>query len=279
MQVGDGEPVVLVPGIQGRWEWLEPTVACLAERYRVIAYSLCDERTSGFRCDPAMGFENYVRQLGDALDRAGLERATVVGVSYGGLIAAEFAARHPGRVTRLVLASALPVDWQPDRRARFYLRAPRLLSPFFVLTAPLRLQPEVRAAIPTPGARARFVAEYSWRALRAPASPARMARRVRWATSHHFADMARVTAPALVVTGEPGLDRVVPVEVSRHAIELLPSARHVVMPRTGHIGIVTRPERFCGVLRSFVAGREDEDTADDGAVREAGAASLLDGRT
>ena len=35
----------------------------------------------------------------------------------------------PDRVSRLVLASALPVGWQPDARAQFYLRAPRLLSP------------------------------------------------------------------------------------------------------------------------------------------------------
>lgn len=254
IDLGSGEPVVLVPGLQGRWEWMQPTVVRLAERHRVVAYSLCDEPTSGFRWDPALGFGNYIRQLEEVLDRAGLERATLIGVSYGGLIAAEFAARHPERVSRLVLASALSTDWQPDRRARFYMRAPRLLSPIFVVTAPMRLQPEVRAAFPTFGRRLRFMVTHSWRVFRAPASPPKMARRIRWAQAHRFADLARVEAPVLVVTGEPGLDRVVPVDVSRRTLQQLRMARHVVLPRTGHIGIVTRPEGFCRVMDEFVTG-------------------------
>jgi pimeloyl-ACP methyl ester carboxylesterase len=232
---------------------MQPTVVRMAEHYRVIAYSLADERTSGCHWDPSVGFENYIRQLEAVLDRAGLERATLVGVSYGGLIAAEFASQHPERVTRLVLASALSTDWQPDRRARFYMRSPRLLSPIFVVTAPMRLASEVRAAFPTIRERLRFMAVHSWRVFRAPASPAKMARRVRWAQAHQFADLSRVQAPVLVVTGEPKLDRVVPVEVSRRTLAHLPSARHVVLARTGHIGIVTNPERFCRVMDEFLA--------------------------
>jgi len=252
IDIGAGEPVVLVPGLQGRWEWMRPAVVRLSEHYRVIAYSLSDERTSGFGWDPALGFENYLRQLGEVIDRAGLQRATLVGVSYGGLIATEFAARSPERVTRLVLASALPIDWRPDRRARFYLRAPRLLSPLFVATAPMRLQPEVRAAFPGLRERLRFVATHTWNVVRAPMSPPKMARRVRWAEAHQFADPAAVQAPALVVTGEPGLDRVVPVELSRRTVARLHGARHVVLPQTGHLGIVTRPEGFCRVVHDFV---------------------------
>jgi len=232
---------------------MQPTVARLAEHYRVIACSLADERTSGFAWDPALGFENYVRQLETVLDRAGLPQATLIGVSYGGLVVSEFAARFPDRVTRVVLASALSVGWHPDRRARFYLRAPRLLSPLFVVTAPMRLRPEVRAALPGLGPRLRFVAAQSLRVLRAPASPYRMARRIRWAEAHHFADQSRIQAPVLVVTGEPELDRVVPVEVSRRTLARVPSGRHVVLAGTGHIGIVTRPDRFCHVMDEFLA--------------------------
>jgi pimeloyl-ACP methyl ester carboxylesterase len=250
IDLGSGEPIVLVPGLQGRWEWMRPTVMQLAEHFRVIAYSLCDERSSGFRCEAKEGFESYVRQLGQVLDRAGLERATLVGVSYGGLIATEFAARCPERVTRL--ASALPVGWQPDRRARFYMRAPRLLSPLFVATAPLRLQPEVRAAFPAWSERLRFLVTHTWRVVTAPMSPKNMARRIRWAQSHPFADIVGVRVPVLVVTGEPGLDRVVPVEVSQLTVARVQSARHVVLPRTGHLGIVTRPESFCRVVNDFV---------------------------
>ena len=44
---GSGTPVVLVPGIQGRWEWMRPAVDALAARCRVLTFSLCDEPTSG----------------------------------------------------------------------------------------------------------------------------------------------------------------------------------------------------------------------------------------
>ena len=39
MQIqGDGPPLVLVPGMQGRWEWMTPTVEALARRFRVACY-------------------------------------------------------------------------------------------------------------------------------------------------------------------------------------------------------------------------------------------------
>jgi pimeloyl-ACP methyl ester carboxylesterase len=252
IDIGSGEPVVLVPGVQGRWEWTRTAVERLAEHYRVIAYSLSDERTSGFSCDPALGFQNYVQQLEQVLDRAGLDAATLIGVSYGGLIATEFAARMPARVSRLVLASALPIDWRPDRRARFYLRAPWLLSPLLLASAPLRFEPEIRKAIPSWGERLRFLSIHTRDVLKAPAGPGRMARRVRWAEAHHFAGADAVRAPVMVVTGEPGLDRVVPVEVSQRNLDQFPGARHVVLPGTGHLGIVTSPEHFCTAMHEFL---------------------------
>jgi pimeloyl-ACP methyl ester carboxylesterase len=47
---------------------------------------------------------------------------------------------------------------------------------------------------------------------------------------------------------------VVPVEVSRRYLDDLEKAEHVVLKRTGHIGLVTRPEAFAGVLERFVNG-------------------------
>lgn len=250
--IGTGTPIVLIPGLQGRWEWMRPAVDALAKRHRVITYSLCDEPSSGFTCDPAKGFDNFVDQLAAVLDRAGLDHAIVAGVSYGGLVAAEFAARHPSRVSALVLASALPTDWAPDARARFYMTSPRLLSPFFFATAPGRLNQEVAAALPALGARLGFMARQGMRVASAPASPALMAQRIRWTEAHDFADPIQVTAPALIVTGEPGLDRVVPVELTRRYLHTLRSAQHVVLARTGHLGIVTRPDAFAELVGRFV---------------------------
>lgn len=252
IDVGAGTPIVLIPGLQGRWEWMRPAVAALAKRHRVVSFSLCDERTSPFPCDPAKAFDNYVTQVGTAMDRAGLTQAAIVGVSYGGLIAAEFAARHPERVSALVLASALHSGWRPNDQQQRYLSAPRLMSPVFAATAPARMNPEVVAAIPRMGARLRFMAGQGARIAMAPASPTRMARRVAWASAHAFADPRSITARALVMTGEADLDRVVPVRVSEQYMAELQSAERVVFERTGHIGLVTRPEMFAEILGRFV---------------------------
>lgn len=251
---GHGPPIVLIPGLQGRWEWMRPTVNALAKHHRVITFSLCDERTSPFPCDPAKAFENYIDQVDLALDRAHLEKAVIAGVSYGGLIATEFAARRPERVAALVLASALHKTWHPSAMQRQFLRAPRLMSPVFVATAPQRMRPELVASFPRLLARLKFQARFGLSVMLALASPAKMARRIDWATHHHFADPRHIEAPTLIITGEPGLDRVVPVEVTRRYLDELHSATHIVLERTGHNGVVTRPEAFAEALERFVNG-------------------------
>lgn len=251
---GSGTPIVLIPGLQGRWEWMRPAVDALAKHHRVITFSLCDEKSSAFPCDPERAFENYVEQVDLALDRARVDQAVIAGVSYGGLIASEYAARRPQRVQGLVLANALHKTWRPDSQQRRFLKAPVLMSPLFVATAPRRMRAEMAAAFPRALARLAFTVGYGATVIRALTSPARMARRIDWATRHQFADVRAIAAPALVVTGEPGLDRVVPVDVTRRYLDEIPSATHVVLPRTGHNGLATRPDAFADVIGRFVDG-------------------------
>ena len=251
---GSGTPIVLIPGLQGRWEWMRPTVDALAKHFRVITFSLCDERTSPFPCDPEKAFENYVEQVDLALDRAGVDKAVIAGVSYGGLIATEFAARRPERVEALVLASALHKTWHPNELQRQFLKAPLLMSPLFVATAPQRMRPELVAAFPRFLTRLKFQTKFGFSVMFALTSPAKMARRIEWARQYHFADCSCIEAPTLIVTGEADLDRVVPVDVTRRYLDELHSAQHIVLKRTGHNGLVTRPDEFADVLGRFVDG-------------------------
>jgi len=92
------------------------------------------------------------------------------------------------------------------------------------------------------------------RVLMAPANPSRMARRIAWAQSHRFADPRVVKAPVLLVTGEPELDRIVPVDVTRRYLSEFKQAEHVVLRRTGHLGMATRPDAFADLLERFVNG-------------------------
>jgi pimeloyl-ACP methyl ester carboxylesterase len=257
---GAGVAVVLVPGIQGRWEWMLPTVDAMASCCRVLAFSLADEPTSGRRFDPAAGLESYVAQLLAVLDEAGVEKAVITGVSFSGLVAVEFAARHPDRTLGVVLASALPPGWTPDARVRFYMRAPRLLSPLFWLTSPARMLPELIAALGVFGALG-FGLRMVGRSIRYPLSPLRMARRAKAIEAHEFADVAGMQAPVLVLTGEDRLDRVVAPALTRQYLECCPRARHVTLARTGHIGLVTRPREFADLVCRFaneVAAADDK---------------------
>ncbi len=250
---GAGVPVVLIPGIQGRWEWMRATVDALAERCRVITFSYADEPSARARFDPDAGFDAYVNQVADALDQLGLERAVVCGLSYGGLIAAAFAARYPERASGLVLASPVPPSWTPNERIRFYLRAPRLLSPLFCVGS-LRLYPEITSAAPGPVQGLLTAIRLALLALGHLFSPVRMARRTALLPSEaQRAGIAALQVPTLVITGEAGLDRVVPVAASQEYLRLWPHARHVTLARTGHLGAVTKATEFAGLVATFAA--------------------------
>jgi pimeloyl-ACP methyl ester carboxylesterase len=248
---GGGTPIVVIPGVQGRWEWMKPAIDALAQRSRVVTFSLADEPTAAARFDATRGFGNYVEQVRDALDTAGLTRATICGVSYGGLVAAAFAARYPERTTALVLVSALPVDWRPNTRVNFYLRAPRLLTPLFMV-ASLRMYPEIAAANDTVRSGLTASVRHGWRVLTHMFSPTRMAQRVRLLEAVNLRDeIARATQPTLLVTGDPALDKVVPVAATHEYLRIFPKASIATLARTGHLGLITRPAAFANVVAPF----------------------------
>lgn len=247
---GQGPTVLLIPGIQGRWEWARPAVQELAKRHRVVSYSLCGERHAVPPLVPR-DFDDLVRQALNALNRVTDGPAVVCGVSYGGLIALRLAARFPDRVRALVLASPLNADFTPDDRLRRWVAHPRLMAPAFLAGSPGRMLPELRAAHgrawmpPAMGLLGRVI--------RSPHSPDRMAARLRLIDGEDFVtDCSAVTQPTLLITGEPGLDRIVPPEASCRMLAWLPNARHVTLDRTGHWGLVTRRDAFAREVTQFV---------------------------
>jgi pimeloyl-ACP methyl ester carboxylesterase len=248
---------VLIPGVQGRWEWIAPTAQALARTFRVLAFSLPGERGSDCAHDPSLGFELFLRQVDGVLDLAGAESAVICGVSFGGLVSAAYAAGRPGRVRALVLASTPGPRWKPDARIQRYVNAPLASTPAFVARAAGHLYPEVAAARPGWRPRFSFLASHLGRIVAARASPRRMADRIILAADVDFVDVCRrITAPTLVVAGEPELDRVVPVDGMKDYVELIAGARMTTMARTGHIGMVTHAGAFADVVGAFCGHQE-----------------------
>lgn len=250
IDIGNGTPIVLIPGIQGRWEWMKPAIQALSARHRVLSFSL-DE--GPHQRDVTTVFDGWLDHIDAMLDRAKAPRAAIVGVSFGGLIAARYAARRPAHAAALVLVSSPSPRHTLDEQSESYLKHPRLALPLFAARACHRLLPEAYAARPTWASRVQFLAGHAGRVMHAPLYPSRMAHWVRaWMATDIEADCRLVSAPTLLVTGEPHLDRVVPVTQSLEVVRYIKNARHVVLTQTGHIGLVSRPAEFAELVTTFV---------------------------
>ncbi|MEO8074869.1 MAG: alpha/beta hydrolase [Acidobacteriota bacterium] len=254
---GTGPPLIVIPGVQGRWEWMRPAIRELRKRCRTITYTLCGDSGSGLTLDPQLGFDNYTRQLDAVFEETGLEKAALCGVSYGGFIALRYAARHPDRVSSLILSSSPAPGWTPNERQQRQIARPWRSAPAFALGAPLRLWPEIQAAFDTWPQRVLFMARHGLRVVAAPMKPALMASRVTLQQRiDFFPDCATISVPTLVLSGEDALDFVVPAEVTRRYEKLISGARYARMERSGHIGLITRPAQFADILARFVASAE-----------------------
>jgi pimeloyl-ACP methyl ester carboxylesterase len=251
LDVGSGPPLLLIPGIQGRWEWMRPTIEALATQWRVIACSLPGEPGSG--ADANGDFESLVAHVDRTLDVAGIRNAVICGVSFGGLIAVRYAARRPDRVRALILVSVPGPRWKPNAVIARYMKSPILSSPLFFFGSIRRFWPELRATYPGIRGRLRFCAGTLSRIVAAPAVPSRMSRRAKLAAAEHFdTDCTSVTAPTLVITGERGLDRVVKHDDTMEYVTLIDGARFQVFDRTGHLGCVSAPDRFVAIISRFI---------------------------
>ncbi len=249
---GQGAAVMVIPGIQGRWEWHAPAIEAIAARGRVVTFSLADETNTGAAFDPDAVVDSYCNQILQAMTQAGLASVALCGISYGGLIASVFAARHPERVSALILVSALPPTWRPDSRIQTYLHAPRLLTPVFML-ASLRLFAEIRSASPRFSIAVVTGMRHAWNALTHMFSPTRMARRAAHVANLGLAsEVALVSTPTLIIVGDAHRDRVVPVAETLTYTQLVPRALVATLEHTGHLGSITRPDAFADLLMPFV---------------------------
>jgi 3-oxoadipate enol-lactonase len=233
---------VLVPGVQGRWEWMRPAVEALSRRCRAITYSMGSATT----------LDDLSDEIDRVLDERGIESAAICGVSFGGVVALRYAARRPSRTSALVLVSAPSPKWRPNDRQAQYLARPWLSTPAFVASSPLRMWPEIVSAIPSRWQRTRFTVTHGLRVVTHPVVPATMAGRIELMRGEDLcADCGKISAPTLIVTGDEALDRVVPAADTREYARLIRGAHYVKMDRTGHIGFVTQPERFAAVVTDF----------------------------
>jgi pimeloyl-ACP methyl ester carboxylesterase len=236
---------------------MRAAIDALAARFRVVSYSLAGERGSTRRMDASTGFDDLVVQLADVVRTRNLQHPLVCGVSYGGLVALRYAASH-AEAAGLVLVSTPSPLWRPNPRLARYRRAPRLFAPLFAAQALGRLLNELAITFPSPRTRMRFLRSHLTIIAGRPLSPTRASRRLELLARVDFAaDCRTLRAPVLIVTGEPELDHVVPVDDTLTYRSLIPHAVVRTIDRTGHLGSLTRADVFSAIVGEFAGGRAE----------------------
>ncbi len=243
---GDGPPLVKaanwVTHLEHDWQsplwrhWWKG----LGRGHRVIRY---DVRGCGLsdREPEQITFELMVADLEAVVDTAGIERFALLGISQGGAAAIAYAARHPERVTRLVLCGAYARGrMRRDLSAAQVAEAELLRS--IVRVGWGRADPVFRRVFTT-----RFVPEATpeqmqWfdEMMRASATPA-IADRLRcvWGEVDVTDLLERVAAPALVAHARG--DAAVPFEQGRLLATRIPGARFLPLDSANHVLLATEP--------------------------------------
>ena len=103
---GTGEPLVLISGFaSGAWIWFEQ-IEELSRHFQVITFDPRGVSRSKFEITetPLVSIQLIAEDICQILDELGIEKANVLGTSFGGFVAQEFALNHANRLNKLILA-------------------------------------------------------------------------------------------------------------------------------------------------------------------------------
>jgi pimeloyl-ACP methyl ester carboxylesterase len=245
-RAGAGPPLVLLHGYVGdgpaTW-W--PQLEGLCDEFTVVAW---DAPGAGGSADPpaSFGMAGYADCLAGFIDRLGLEKPHVAGLSFGGALALELYRRHPGIPATLILASAyagwggsLPADVAEQRLEQALGLAE--LSPEELVGT---LLPTMFSETTPPEAVDAFEASMlgfhptGFRAMaRASAEDLREV-------------LPHINVPTLLVYGDKDVRAPLTVAEDLHAA--ISGSTLVVLLDTGHACNLEAPEAFNGAVRSFL---------------------------
>jgi pimeloyl-ACP methyl ester carboxylesterase len=258
--VGSGPAVLLIHGIGDSSQAWRPLMPALAPYYKVIAPDLLGHGESAKpRADYSVGA--YANGMRDLLDVLGIERATIVGHSLGGGVAAQFAYQYPERCERLVLVSSGGIG----REVSPFLRM--AAAPLAELALPPMQWPLPRLAgllmlefLKWAGTDLGRDADDLLRAFDAlPDGPARGAfkRTLRSVVDWRGQVVTMLDRcylaegmPLLLVWG--GHDGIIPTSHAYQAHSAMPGSRLVLFETAGHYPHHTDPARFVAELKDFI---------------------------
>jgi pimeloyl-ACP methyl ester carboxylesterase len=261
---GSGPAVLLLHGLGCDHTTWEPVIEWLSRRYTVIAPDLLGHGQSDKpRADYTLG--GYANGMRDLLTVLGIDKVTVVGHSFGGGVAMQFAYQFPERTERLMLVASggLGPEVSPGIRA---ISTPGFHQVMSVLTLPgirhaglagLR----ALAAVPSKATRDLDEVADIFDSFKDPGARHAIRHVVRAVVDWRgqivtMADRAYLTEemPMWVVWGRD--DRVIPVQHASIAAALAPKARVEVLADSGHFPHKDHPRRFARIVHDFIRTTE-----------------------
>jgi pimeloyl-ACP methyl ester carboxylesterase len=243
---GAEPPLLLINGIGANIEAWDPLKRLLSAR-RVISFD-----APGAGASPAPPRPLRMRHLADLvtglLNELHCTRADVLGYSFGGALAQQFAHQHPTRVRRLILAATIPgLGGIQNPAILMRMANPRLIS----MESDRRQATVARVVGGRSGRDPAVLAIYERARLVNPSTPEGYRSQLRslagWSSLRW---LHTLRAPTLVLAGDD--DPLVPIANSHILARLIPDCRRYVVPGGGHLFMIDQPEDVVGVIDAFL---------------------------
>jgi 3-oxoadipate enol-lactonase len=245
--IGGGEPVVFLHAFPLNRTMWAPQTSALAAEWRSLTIDL-----RGFGESPALApftMDRYADDVVAVLDHAGIDHATIVGLSMGGYVAFALWRRAADRVRALVLADTRATADSPDtiERRRELIALARSDGASAVADRQLigLLGKTTRERRPEVIATARMIAESATVDGIVGALEAMIARPDSTAT------LGTITVPTLFIAGEE--DVITPPKEARAMRDAVLGSRLEILSRAGHLSNLEAPAAFNIVLSEFLS--------------------------
>jgi 3-oxoadipate enol-lactonase len=245
--VGGAGPVVLLHGFPLNGAMWDDLVPALADRYHVVVPDL---RGHGTTEAPVGPYEtaDYAVDVVALLDRLGIERAAIVGLSMGGYIAIQLLARAPERIRAVVLADTMGRGDSAERRQARAAQAEVIrkdgLNAFADLVLPRMFAPSVFTQRPA-------LVERFRRTITSQRPEAVIAALQGLASRPEMLDaLAKVDLPTLAIVGSE--DTATTPDDSRELASVIQGSQLVVLPGVGHMSCWEDPVAFNAAVRGFL---------------------------
>lgn len=240
LQGGNGEPVVILHHSTGNVGWL-PFFEHLAERFAVTVPDMPGYGQSE-RPEWAREPRDLAILLNELLDRLDLEQVTLVGLGFGGYVAAEMATMNQNRLKRLVLIGSAGLQPEKGEIAdqmmvdfHEYVRAGFRSDEAYERVFGAELDPSVKELWDFSR---EMTARLTWK-------PYMFNRRL-----NHT--LREVRVPTLLVWGSE--DKIVPPECAEQFARILPNARAEIVQGAGHLVEYEEPERIAKLIATHING-------------------------